>query len=368
MKTLFSLAIVFFAIGIIMPFASASESDEKLDFAVALEETLGHLAALEQNLDEKNYELAQIHATHPISELYSVLKPELHEYDAILDDQINKSLMDLAKNTGSKVSRQDAQKAIDEARSLIEKARTTVIGEKMSSDIEFKLRIIQALIHTSEVEYEEAVSMGEIHEMAEFQDGSSFVTRSKIIFEGIVDQLPEHEAEEIEEFFEDLETSMQNKVEPENVEVLFDGIIHEIDEILGEETEEEDLLEYVANIESLLNDVKKEYKAGNKDLALSLATKAYLDNYEFLEGPLVEAGQEELMEEVEIMLREDLRAMIKENRPSEEINNQVDSILQKMDDVAVAVPEFGTIAILVMSIGLMSILVLSKRNLLPLRN
>ena len=39
------------------------------------------------------------------------------------------------------------------------------------------------------------------------------------------------------------------------------------------------------------------------------------DNFEFLEGPLVDAGERELMLEVEEMMREELRSMIREGAP-----------------------------------------------------
>lgn len=84
------------------------------------------------------------------------------------------------------------------------------------------------------------------------------------------------------------------------------------------------------------------------DLALSLVTKAYLDNYEFLEGPLINAGERELMEDIEIMLREELRSMIKEGASISDVNSQIDAILIKMDTVEVIVPEFGSIAIMIL--------------------
>ena len=54
-----------------------SDRDAKLEFAGTLEETLGHFWALEMNLDENNAELAIVHATHPISELYGTMSEHL---------------------------------------------------------------------------------------------------------------------------------------------------------------------------------------------------------------------------------------------------------------------------------------------------
>ena len=309
-------------------FSSAFAEDEKLDFASALEETLGHLHALELNLDEGNFELALVHATHPIAELYELMKPELQEYDAELDTKFETTLKDLGGKTND-VSREDAQKAIDELRSLVEDARMSVVGEELSNDNNFKMSLIQKLLETSAAEYAEAVENGAIIEMIEFQDGSAFVWKSQQIFDEIKSELPEHEVEEIEELYTDIWNAYGSKATPDTVQTLANGIVHEIDEISGEE-HEGGLETYFENIELLLADTKNEYAEGNTDKALSLATKAYLDNYEFLEGPIAEHDKE-LMEEIEVMLREDLRNMIKNGDITDEVNSHIDQILEKLE-------------------------------------
>jgi hypothetical protein len=321
------IAALLFAVG----FSSAyADSSEKLDFASYLEETLGHFHALELNLDDDNAALAIVHATHPVAELYDLMKPELQEYDTEFDTRIQDTLANLRSNTVD-VTREDAQAALDEARSIIEEARTLVVGEDLSNDPSFKLSLIKTLLGTSIVEYAEAVENGEIHEMAEFQDGSAFVWRSQQIFDEIKAGLPEHEVEEIDEFYADLWGAYDNRADPILVQTLVDGIIHEIDEITGEESEEGGLGMYFENIEHLLDEVKTEYDEGNTDLALSLATKAYLDNYEFLEGPISE-HDDELMVEIEVMMREDLRNMIKNGASSDDINPHIDAILEKLEE------------------------------------
>ena len=45
-----------------------ADYQEDLNFAAGLEETLGHFWAMEQNLNEANYDLALVHATHPVAE------------------------------------------------------------------------------------------------------------------------------------------------------------------------------------------------------------------------------------------------------------------------------------------------------------
>ncbi|MEW6043856.1 MAG: PEFG-CTERM sorting domain-containing protein [Thermoproteota archaeon] len=313
-----------------------ADDGEKHDFASALEETLGHFHALELNLDDDNAELAIVHATHPIAELYDSMKAELQEHDPELDARMQETLTNLRANTVD-VSKEEAQAALDEARALIEEARLFVVGEELSNDPNFKLSLIKTLLDTSAAEYAEAVSEGEIAEMAEFQDGSAFVWRSQQIFDEIKADLPEHEVEEIDEFYADLWHAYDNKSDPSLVQTLVEGITHEIDEITGEETEDEGLHVYFENIEHLLAEVNEEYANGNTDAALSLATKAYLDNYEFLEAPI--AMQDEvLMEEIEIMMREELRDMIKAGSDASEISTHIDAILEKLEQAEGIIP------------------------------
>jgi len=340
----------------------ADSIQDKMEFASALEETLGHFWALEQNLDDGNAELALIHATHPIAELYDSMKPILKASDPNLDAQVQDTLMELQNKANTKVSRAQAQQAIDDAKGIVAIARSTVVGDELSNETAFKAKLMQVLLETSIAEYTEAVSDGIIGEMAEFQDGSAFVWRSQQIFDEIKSDVPTHEAEEIEELYEDLLAAYDARASPLQVETLAGGIIHEIDVILGEEFEETNLLEYVENIQELLEQTKQEYANGDTDLALSLATKAYLDNFEFLEGPLIELDQKELMEEVEVMLREELRTMIKNGEPSSKVNAQVDAILVKMDTIGTVVPEFGTIVMMILAVAIISVVIVTTKS------
>jgi hypothetical protein len=223
---------------------------------------------------------------------------------------------------------------------------------------------MQGLLKTSIGEYAEGVRNGQIEMMAEFQDGSAFVWRSQQIFDEIKSDLPEHEVEEIEEFYSDLWDAYDKKSDPGQIETIANGIINELDEAIGEESEETDLLTYVKNIRELLAEVKVEYADGDKDAALSLATKAYLDNFEFLEAPIAQQNLE-LMKELETMMRVDLLDKIRSDAPISEVNQQVDAIILKMDTVAKIVPEFGPIAIMILIVGTIgSMVLLSKsRNL-----
>ncbi len=336
---------------------------ERLEFGAALEETLGHFRALELNLDAGNGDLARTHATHPVAELYDSMKPTLAAADPALDRKLGTILDELRDKASTEVSRSEAQSAIDDAKEAVEEARMAVIGADLSTYYGFKLMLMTTLLETSIAEYGEAVSDGRITEMAEFQDGSAFVWQAEQILRTMEGDLDGDDYEELVGVFDEINEAYDDRLDPSEIDERTSYLLAEINGILGVTGGDEDtLLTYVDNINMLLEEAREEYNAGNSDLALSHVTKAYLNNYEFLEMPLMEAGERELMERVEVMMREELRNMIKQGAPASEVSDQIDAILVEMEAVAVIVPEFGVMASVVLAAAVALVLGLSTRS------
>ncbi len=149
---------------------------------------------------------------------------------------------------------------------------------------------------------------------------------------------------------------------------MFVSVIPTLNDVMAQQAEEEFseefvdyIMGYVDNIKQLLEQTKEEYAKGNTEKAYSLATKAYIDNYEFIEWELSQY-EEALIEDVEWMMREELRNMIKDEAPVSEVNAKVDEILNKMDSIAEIVPEFGMFSIMVLVIGIIGTIVIISRN------
>ena len=92
------------------------------------------------------------------------------------------------------------------------------------------------------------------------------------------------------------------------------------------DAEERNLGEIITEIRSLLNQTIIEYQNKNSSGASALVEEAYLENYEFIEAPLAEQN-ETLMEETEVMLREQLRDLVK----SDSVEADVQALLQKIN-------------------------------------
>ena len=208
-----------------------SERNEKLEFAGTLEETLGHFWALEMNLDENNAELALVHATHPISELYETMSEHL-ESNPDFDQKLQSMLLELKDKASTDVNREQAQLVIDDAKKIIQEAREIVVGHELSDESEFKMQLINQLLETSKVEYKEAIVDGIIDEMAEFQDGSAFIWQSQQIFDTIegVDPI---DSERINEYYEQVWADFDIRADPTDVTNSIDAVIYEFEELSG---------------------------------------------------------------------------------------------------------------------------------------
>ena len=96
------------------------------------------------------------------------------------------------------------------------------------------------------------------------------------------------------------------------------------------EQEESDPLTILSNIRNLLDKSITELNAGNDTGASELVDIAYIDNYEYIEDPLKELDQD-LMEETEVMIREDLASAIEDKKPLDEITTLHNNIKSNLD-------------------------------------
>ena len=88
--------------------------------------------------------------------------------------------------------------------------------------------------------------------------------------------------------------------------------------------------EIITEIRSLLNQTIIEYQNKNSSGASALVEEAYLENYEFIEAPLAEQN-ETLMQETEVMLREQLRDLVKSDSVETDVQTLTDKINSNLD-------------------------------------
>ena len=97
-----------------------------------------------------------------------------------------------------------------------------------------------------------------------------------------------------------------------------------------EENEKSDPLTILSNIRNLLDKAITELNKGNYTGASELVDIAYIDNYEYIEDPLKELDKD-LMEETEVMIREDFASAIEDKKPLDEITTLHANIESNLD-------------------------------------
>ena len=97
-----------------------------------------------------------------------------------------------------------------------------------------------------------------------------------------------------------------------------------------ENEEKSNPLTILSNIRNLLDKSMTELNAGNNTGASELVDIAYIDNYEYIEDPLKELDKD-LMEETEVMIREDFASAIEDKKPLDEITTLHTNIESNLD-------------------------------------
>jgi septum formation inhibitor MinC len=279
------LAILFVLTIISLPIAFA-DSDEKVEFGSELQETLGHFWALELNLDENNSQLALVHATHPIAELYGSMSDKLTDYPEF-DAKLQQTLMDLQNKANTKVTREEAQEAIDEAKEIVAEAQELVIGD-LANDDSFKAQLANILLETSKVEYAEAVNDGIIKEMAEFQDGSAFVWRAKELLATM--NIDSSLKENISSNIMAVQQAYEKRDSPSEVSNLVDAVIADFEMISGVSSEKSEHMEeaFLSPIRQLNSGVLPNEIECKPELIL------VLNNYDSRPACVTDSGAEKL--------------------------------------------------------------------------
>ncbi len=313
-----------------------------IEFVSSIEQIRGHLDQALGNKESGNDTLAQTHALHPIEEVYTSIEELIVSQNGTLNQSLSVALQDLSSSVPN-ATPEELGGQIDSINMLLDNSVQTLVPSSELTNPAFNASVVARLLHIAGHEYEEAVANGTIREIAEYQDGQAFIHRAESIFNSSasnINQSMAHEVEEVNELFLNLNTAVTNRDDPGNVETTINGIIHELAEITGlsesqltgEEsgTEEQDPVAIINNIKSLLTQLIAEYRAENYQGAESIATEAYLENYEFIEAPLAQRDQQ-LMEQTEVMLREDLRQMITQRVPIEQIEQHIAMINANLD-------------------------------------
>jgi len=89
-------------------------------------------------------------------------------------------------------------------------------------------------------------------------------------------------------------------------------------------------IDYLQNARNLLKQTSVEYKNSNYTGAEELAIVAYLDNFEYVESELEKKGSHSLMQDIEHMMREELRDLIKNKANQTQLDMHINATDAKL--------------------------------------
>jgi hypothetical protein len=318
-----------------------------VEFVSNIEQIRGHLDQALINKESGNNTLAQAHTLHPIEEVYSSIEDQLANQNSTLNQTLSVALQNLSSSV-TNATLEEFESQIDHANMLLNNSvQALVPSSELDNNSAFNASVVARLLHVAGHEYEEAVANGTVKAVVEYQDAQAFIYRAGSVFNSSASRINQSmapEVEEVNEFFSILNGAVMNKEDPATVQTTINGIIHELAEITGlSETQlvgeesgaaEQDPIAIINNIKSLLNQqLLSAYRSQDYSGAESIAIEAYLENYEHIEAAIAEHDQQ-LMEQTEVMLREELRQMITDRVPIEQIEQHVTMINANLDRAA----------------------------------
>lgn len=315
------------------------QSAESLIIFINLERIGTQMNLTQFSLSKGNLEGAFQHAYIPHSVTYPVLKPILSEIDPASSKDLEALLTDLPIKVRTAQSPDEAYSNIEpdvaEVNSLLNRVSNSNVGKTSLEDKGF-------LLQTSAVLLQDAVQSYKLSNTTLSQASSSnldsqnalgLINSSMLNFERIADSVDDRRRDEIRSFYGQLQEGIKMGDPFDTVAGVASAIERDFSEELtlssGSESGTEQL-QYFSTIRDLLNSVIESVNDGDYEAADAAAIKAYLDNYEYLEAP-IEKHDPDLMLDIEIEMREELRQMIREERSPQEIGNFITAILGKLD-------------------------------------
>ena len=325
--------------GIAQQLAENQLSADPLILFINLERIGTQLNLTQHSLNSNDLESAFQHAYIPHSVTFPVIKPILSKADPVSSKSLEGLLTDLPIKIRASKSPDEAysntESDITTVNNILNRVSNSTVGQRSLEDEGFVLQASAVLL-------EDAIQSYELANGTSTQDGTSIfnlqnslglVNSSLADFERVADSIDERRRAEIRAFYNQIQESMKNDIPFDTVASVASAIERDFTEELtlssGSESASEQA-KYFSTIRDLLNSTISSVNDGDYKAAEATAIKAYLDNFEYLEAP-IEKHDPDLMQDIEIEMREELRQMIIEERSPQEINGFVTAILGKLD-------------------------------------
>jgi high-affinity iron transporter len=324
-------------------FGQVLSDTDVLIVMVNIERMRTQLWLTEQSLDKGSPEMAFAHAFIPHSTTFPAIKNQLVQTAGEQSTKQLESLLTdlpLRMRTGE-YSEEKTRESIGQIHRVLDEISQQAIGPEFLSDKGRVSQIVVFLLRDAAQSYttisnaSNGYDSENLKQAIDYENAVGLVQIARQNYQKILSSLIEdsRRENEIESFFNELESSLAQKTDNESILRLTTAIERDLAEELSVSEGSESTSEhqqYFTKIRMLLSNVTSEVKNGNYAQADQYVVSAYLDNYEYLEAP-IEKHDPTLMEQTEIMLREELRRMIEARDSVESIEAFVNGILVNLD-------------------------------------
>ncbi|HEX6672578.1 MAG TPA: FTR1 family protein [Nitrososphaeraceae archaeon] len=306
---------------------------------INLERINTQLDLSEENVESDNLDKAFSQAYIPHTTLFPNIKKDLERVSPELSSELEKLLTDLPilikdnKNEPLK----EIKQTISEIKNTTSTISNKIVGNDTLKDKNFLIQSsIQLLNDASQLVSIHNSSLVKGQKNLEYDSIKGLFDRSKYQINKLQsNDLRDSEKNEIMLMYSKIEQNLE-KTNFNSLTLSISSLQNYLTQILntGNRTTNlpDEYKNYFSKINTLLDNVVVEIKENNDyRQADKSAISAYLDNYEYLEAP-IEKNDPDLMVDIELAMRENLRKLIKDNEKIEVIEPFVSQIKSKLDN------------------------------------
>ena len=295
-------------------------SNDLILVTVNLQRILEQMNLVQESLSKGDSTSAFGHAYISHSIIFPSFKDKLREIDKNSSERLESLLIDLPIMVKSTPSSETESKIAQ----IVDLLNTTTSNFLSPNNLDYNSIIastIMVLLNDSSKFYHTSNfgNTKDPNNKIDFENAIGMVDISHKLYKNISNSFGDSKKLEIESFFGDLKDSLSQKSDPQSILKLITAIQTNLNENESNFQSNDSLTIYFGNIKNLLSKISDDIRS-NSDYssAEKYATAAYLDNFEYLEPPL-EKVDPNLKNSLELMMREELRELIKNKQQSETI-------------------------------------------------
>jgi len=302
------IVIVFVICLIAIPFENISADTEDSKIRASIEVTFDGLDMINDSIISGNMEDAKKFSDFT-AEIFGKNVQLFRTIDAQKADKIHLVLLDIGAKINSNV---DVSSDIVTIRQLLNEI---TVNEYSTEEV------IVEILSIADEQYQ--ISMQENEEIS-YQISKKLIESSENLLSEL--KFDERQNSEILSFFKELNQQIDNKEDFVKVGNLITAIQKDV---LGSESISQNHNLIYQKIYGLYDELLVLVDSGDYENAEEKAIIAYLDNFEYLE-PAIEKVDKELLHKLELNMRENLRQMIIDEKPPNEIRLFVEGILMDL--------------------------------------